>query len=81
MHRSYDLFLKEGNVSLQERQQIGERLDAIKAEVASNFPLTDAEAAAMRAELREHVLRLRDAEITAVTALAEAIGYKMPESV
>jgi hypothetical protein len=37
-----------------------------------NFPLSDAEAVAMRASLREHVMRIHDAEVVAIDMLQSA---------
>jgi hypothetical protein len=81
MQRSYHQFLTQGNASLDERRQISARLDALKAEAARDFPLTDAEAAAMRETLRDHVLRLHDAEYAAISALAEVCGEKIPSAI
>lgn len=78
MQQDYHLFLTQGNASLEERRQINTRLDQLKAEAAREFPLSDAEAAAMRQQLREHVLQLRDAEYQAISSLAEVIGEKVP---
>lgn len=79
MNREYDLFLTQGNASLPARRQISARLDSLRAEAERAFPLTDAQAAAMREGLRERVLRLRDAERRAISALAEAAGMKIAE--
>jgi hypothetical protein len=81
MQREYQLFLTQGNKSLEERRQISARLDALKAEAARDFPLTATEAASMREQLREYVLALRDAEYKAISTLAEVIGEKVPSAV
>jgi hypothetical protein len=78
MRRDYHLFLTQGNASLEERRQISTRLDALKAEVAREFPLSDAEAAALREQLRDHVMKLRDYEFKAISTLGEVIGEKVP---
>jgi hypothetical protein len=78
IQRDYQLFLTKGNSSLDERRQISQQLDAVKAEVVRNFPLSDTEATAMREELRVHVLRLQEAEVTAINMLAEACGLALP---
>ena len=71
MVRSYDLFLSQGTHALPERQQIRNRLEAIKAEIAKEFPLSESQAAAMRAELRERVLKIHDAEHIAIDLLSD----------
>jgi hypothetical protein len=81
MTRDYDLFLTQGNASLSERRQIGTQLEALRAEAERAFPLSDAEAAAMRLGLRERVLRLRDAEYRALSSLAEAVGVEIAQPV
>ena len=72
--RASALFAEHGAGSLDERRQIHEWLGAIKDTVAVDFPLTIAEAAAMRDELRQRVLELHDVEERAVIALREVIG-------
>jgi len=72
MRQDYELFVSQGNASLDKRRDINTRLDALKADAGANFPLTDAEAAAMRAELRERVLAICAAEEAAIQMLIEA---------
>jgi hypothetical protein len=72
LNRDYDLFLTQGNASRPEREQIAQRLAAIKEEVTARFPLTEHEAGLMRAELREHIQHILDAEQEAFARLAEA---------
>jgi hypothetical protein len=72
--RRHALFVENGNDSLDERKQINTRLKAIKAEVAREFPLTSDEAAAMRATLAEHVLKLHDLEFEAVSMMQGAVA-------
>ncbi|MFN8374439.1 MAG: DUF4872 domain-containing protein [Anaerolineae bacterium] len=72
MRRKYELFLARGGDSLAERQQLDARLDAIRQDMDSHFPLTDAEAAALRATLRDHVMRVHDAEVVAIDMLQSA---------
>ena len=43
-------------------QQINPRLNEIKNEVASDFPLNEAEIVAMRENLQAHVLKIHDLE-------------------
>jgi hypothetical protein len=74
MRRSYDLFLTKGNASVDERRQINARLDALKLEIEKDFPLSDAQVTAFRAELREHLLRIHDAERVAIDLLNCAVS-------
>lgn len=74
MQRQYDLFIAKGGDSLAERADISKRLDAIQTAIKQDFPLNEAETAALRENLRARVLTLGEAERTAVTALREAIG-------
>jgi hypothetical protein len=48
---------------------IDTRLDEIKAAVADDFPMNDANVVAMRENLRDHVLKIHDIEQEAVEAL------------
>ncbi len=74
MTRSSSLFHEQGAASLPERQQISARLDAIHEIVAADFPLTDVEAAALRENLRDHVLKIHDAEKEAILTLKDAMA-------
>jgi hypothetical protein len=72
MRRSYEAFLAQGNAALVERKQIYSRLEAIKADMEQNFPLSEAEAATMRLTLRDHVMQIHDAEKIAIDLLCQA---------
>jgi hypothetical protein len=74
MVRSHKLFLEQGGAALDEIRGINARLDEIKAEVAADFPLDEAQVLAMRENLRTHVLGIHDIEQEAVAALQEAMG-------
>jgi Butirosin biosynthesis protein H, N-terminal/Domain of unknown function (DUF4872) len=74
MTRSSSLFREQGAASLPERQQISARLDAIRESIAADFPLTDSEATTFRENLRDHVLKIHDAEKEAVMALKDAMA-------
>jgi hypothetical protein len=73
MVREHDLFIVKGGYSLPERRGIRARLDAIEAELKHDFPVTDAEATALREALRTQVLAVQEAERAAAFALREAI--------
>jgi hypothetical protein len=72
--RSYGLFLERGGAALVERLAIREQVAALKAEMLADFPMNDGEVAALRAELRERVLHVAEAEAAAVSALQAAMA-------
>jgi hypothetical protein len=72
--RRHALFLERGNAALDEIRQIDARLDAIKAEISTDFPLSDQEATALRENIAAHVLCIHDIEAEAVSALREAMA-------
>jgi hypothetical protein len=74
MDRQKELFLNNGGDSVAERQKIGERLEAIRAEIKGDIPLSDGEASALRDNLRDKVLAVQEAERTAAFALRRAMG-------
>lgn len=71
--RDYQLFVEQGAASVDKRKQISARLKAIRDEMASSFPLNDREAAVMREDLHERVLKVHDAEKAAVLTLREVM--------
>ncbi|MCZ7543732.1 MAG: hypothetical protein M5R40_09425 [Anaerolineae bacterium] len=72
--RRHRLFLDAGGAALPEMQAIDARLDALRAEVAADFPLSAAEVTAMRENLRAHIMRIHDIEKEAVAALQAAMA-------
>jgi hypothetical protein len=74
MLRKHTLFLEEGVQALAAISQINARLDEIKTQVASNFPLNEAEIVAMRENLYAHVLKIHDVEQEAIVMLQEAMA-------
>lgn len=72
--RNSQLFLSQGAASLEERKVIAARLQTIKQQMRSEFPLTDAQAAALRADLAERVMAIHDAEEIAIRALQAAVS-------
>lgn len=72
--RRHRLFLDTGGGALPEMQAIDARLDALRAEVAADFPLSAAEVTAMRENLRAHIMRIHDLEKEAVAALQAAMA-------
>jgi hypothetical protein len=74
MQRKHRLFIEQGGASLAEIRDIYNRLAAIRRDMIAGFPLSNAEVTAHRERLAAHILRIRDAEQEAVTALASAIN-------
>jgi hypothetical protein len=72
--RKRALFVERGGEGVDEIRKINARLNAIKSEVSSAFPLTNDEAAAMRETLAEHVLKIHDIEVEAVGAMQAALA-------
>ena len=73
MVRRHEAFLDRGNDALMEMQAIDARLDAIRAAVAADFPLSPAEVEAFRARLADGVMAIHDTEAAAVEALRAAM--------
>lgn len=73
LRRTHRLFIEQGQDAQAEREQINTRLREIRAEMTQNFPLSDAEAADLRADLAERVLALRDRETAQIEALQAAL--------
>ncbi len=73
MMDSHRLFLTEGNVARPEIERMYRRLEAIKADMETAFPLDEAGVTAMRERLRRHVLTIHDLEAEAVSQLQAAL--------
>lgn len=73
-HRKHELFVAQGSAALDEIEKIEARLKNIKASVNKKFPLTNEQAAALRANVSEHVLSVRDIELKAVELMQGAMG-------
>jgi aryl-alcohol dehydrogenase-like predicted oxidoreductase len=72
--RKHISFLEKGGAALDEIVAINERLDAIKADVAVNFPLDAAEVTAHLECMREDLLKIRDSEYEAVMTLQDSMA-------
>ena len=68
-----DLFWEQGGSAKGEIVQINARLSAIRSAMETDFPLSDEDAIALKQNLREHVLRIHDAEKVAITDLEKAL--------
>ena len=72
--RKTALFIESGAAQLDEIIAERDRLESLKTQSESDFPLTDDEIADLRASIRDQVLQVRDAEEAAVLALKAAIA-------
>ena len=72
--RKTALFIESGAAQLDEIIAQRERLEALKTQSESDFPLTAATIADLRASIRSHVHQVLEAEAAAVTALKAAIA-------
>lgn len=80
MLRRHRLFIEKGGEALPQIKQINTRLDAIKARVAKDFPLSASEVTTMRENLRAHVLKIYDIEREAHAALQAAMANSASRS-
>jgi hypothetical protein len=71
--RKNALFIQKGGEALDEIRAINTQLESIRQHIGENFPLSAAETAQMREELRERILKIHDLEREAVEALQAAI--------
>ena len=69
-----ELFLQTGAEHVFEIRAAHERLAAIRATMATKFPLSVSETQSLMQDLRSHILQIRDLEMTAVQALQEAMS-------
>ncbi|MYD09803.1 MAG: DUF4872 domain-containing protein [Chloroflexi bacterium] len=72
--RKTDLFIESGAAQLDEIRACYQRLEALKTEAESDFPLSESEVAELRASIRDRVLEVSEAEAAAVLALKGAIS-------
>lgn len=67
-----DLFWEKGDSATNEIKKIHARLKVIRKIMEKDFPLSDAEALALKQNLREHILQIHDVEKEAITELEKA---------
>jgi hypothetical protein len=72
--RKHEVFVQEGDAGLDTIRGINARLSEIRALVAGDFPMSAAETAAWREQMRAHVLHILDIEREAVSALQGAMA-------
>jgi len=72
--RKTGLFIESGAAQLDEISACYQRLEALKTEAESDFPLSASEIAELRASIRGQVLQVREAEEAAILALKAAMS-------
>ena len=73
IQRKHNLFIKEGDTALPEIKKINGRLKELLAISETDFPLSSAQAAELRANLRDILLEINTVEQKAVNLLQTAI--------
>lgn len=73
IQKKHKLFIENGEAALPEIQQINSRLNEILSQSEADFPLSNAQAADLRANLRDILLKISTVERQAVELLQNAI--------
>ena len=73
INKKHDLFIKEGERALPEIQKINARLNELLTQSKTGFPLSNAQAADLRSNLREILLKISRVEQQAVDLLQNAV--------
>lgn len=73
IQKKHDLFIDKGGAALPEIRRINTRLNELLSQSESNFPLSNAESADLRANLRDVLLKIKTVEEQAVDSLQRAI--------
>jgi hypothetical protein len=73
IQKKHDLFINKGETALPEINQINARLNELLSQSENTFPLSNAEAANLRANLRDILLKIKTVEGHAVELLQRAI--------
>ena len=71
--RKHKLFIEKGEAALPEIKKINLRHQGLLKEAETGFPLSDSQAADLRAHLRDHILKISATEKQAVDLLQRAI--------
>ncbi len=74
--RRRKLFVEKGGKALAETRKVNTRLEAIRAEMEKAFPLTTSQAAALREQIAESVLKVGEQEKAAYESLQAAMADK-----
>jgi len=73
IQKKHDLFINKGESALPDIQQMNKRLNELLEQSKSDFPLSNVQAAGLRANLRDILLKIRAVEQIAVDLLQNAI--------
>lgn len=73
MDKKHALFIEQGAEAAHEISTINGRLEQLRQQMDSSFPLTGTETETFRQQLAEAVMGVHDAEETAVNTLKEAM--------
>ena len=73
IQKKHNLFINEGESALQEIKKINARLNELLSQSETDFPLSSAQAAELRANLRDILLKISAVEQQAVNLLQSAI--------
>ena len=73
IRKKHDLFVDQGENALPEIKQINSRLNELLAQSEKNFPLSNTQAAELRANLRDFLLKISRVEQQAIDLLQSAI--------
>ncbi|MEO8355375.1 MAG: BtrH N-terminal domain-containing protein [Chloroflexota bacterium] len=73
INKKHDLFVREGEMALPEIKKINSRLNELLTKSEINFPLSNVQAADLRANLRDILLKISTVEQQAVDMLQKAI--------
>ena len=71
--RKHKLFVEKGEDAIAEIQKIHKRHRELLKESENEFPLSSAQAADLRTNLRDHILKISGAEKQAVDLMQNAI--------
>lgn len=74
MARQHQLFVAEGQESVEERRAISVQLGEIKRQVSADFPLNEAGIQRLKENVADKVMAVHDVEYEAIMMLQEAMG-------
>ena len=73
IQKKHDLFINEGESALPEIRKINSRLNELLSQSETDFPLSNTQAADLRANMRDILLKISTVEQQAVNLLQSAI--------
>ena len=74
MITKHQIFLEQGNSTLDEIRQITTRLAEIKVQVSADFPLSSSETSELRETVADRIMVIHDIELDAIKELQAATG-------